>query len=89
MDLIGNFIGSLAGSSGEIGRPVVNQTGLTGLWDYTLEAAAPSQTLSDPQRSTGPTMLEAVQDQLGIKLKPMRAIVSVPVIDHVEQPSPN
>jgi uncharacterized protein (TIGR03435 family) len=33
--------------------------------------------------------LEAVQDQLGIKLKPMRAIVSVPVIDHVEQPSPN
>jgi uncharacterized protein (TIGR03435 family) len=89
MDLIGNFIGSLAGSSGEIGRPVVNQTGLTGLWDYTLEAAAPSRTPSDAPPSTGPTMLEAVQDQLGIKLKPARAIVSVPVIDHVERPSDN
>ena len=89
MDLIGNFIGSLAGSSGEIGRPVVNQTGLTGLWDYTLEAAAPSQTPSDAQLSTGPTMLEAVQDQLGIKLKPARAIVAVPVIDRVERPNDN
>lgn len=34
-------------------------------------------------------MLEAMQDQLGIKLKPARAIVSVLVIDHVEQPTEN
>jgi len=89
MDLIGNFVGTLAGSSGEIGRRVVDQTGLTGLWDFTLEAAPPSQTTSDVPPSTGPTMLEAVQDQLGIKLKPARAIVSVPVVDHVERVSEN
>jgi uncharacterized protein (TIGR03435 family) len=89
MDLIGNFIGTLAGSSGEIGHRVVDQTGLTGLWDFTLEAATPSQTPSDATPSTGPTMLEAVQDQLGIKLKSARAIVSVPVIDHIERVGEN
>lgn len=89
MDLIGNFIGTLAGSSGEIGRRVVDQTGLTGLWDFTLEAAQPSQTSTDASLSTGPTMLEAVRDQLGIKLKSTQAIVSFPVIDHIEWVSEN
>lgn len=89
MDLLGNFIGTLAGSAGEIGRRVVDQTGLTGLWDFTLEAAQPSQTTANASLSTGPTMLEAVRDQLGIKLKSTRAIVSVPVIDHIEPVSAN
>jgi uncharacterized protein (TIGR03435 family) len=89
MDLIGKSVGSLAGNSGEIGRRVVDQTGLTGLWDFTLEAAPPAQTSPPDAVSAGPTMLEAMQDQLGIKLKPARALVSVLVIDHVEQPTEN
>lgn len=89
MDLIGQAVGSLAGARGEIGRRVVDQTGLTGLWDFTLEAAPPTQTPTQDAASVGPTMLEAMQDQLGIKLKPARAVVSVLVIDHVEQPSEN
>lgn len=89
MDLIGNFIGTLAGSSGEIGRRVVNQTGLTGLWDFTIEGPQPSKPPTDASLSTGPTMLEVVRDQLGIKLKSTRAVVSVPVIDHIEPVSAN
>jgi uncharacterized protein (TIGR03435 family) len=89
MDLIGKAVGSLGGNRGEIGRRVVDQTGLTGLWDVTLEAAPPSQTPSEDGASPGPTLLEAVQDQLGIKLKPARVVVSVLVIDHVERPSEN
>jgi uncharacterized protein (TIGR03435 family) len=89
MDLIGQAVGSLAGAREEIGRRVVDQTGLTGLWDFTLEAAAPTQTPPQDAVSAGPTLLEAMQDQLGIKLKPARAVVSVLVIDHVEQPTEN
>jgi uncharacterized protein (TIGR03435 family) len=87
MDLIANFAGMSAGFSDEIGRRVVDQTGLTGLWDFTLEASPPTQTPSQP--STGPTMLEALQDQLGLKLKPARATISLPVIDHIERPTQN
>lgn len=88
MDLIANFVGSMGGWSGELGRRVVDQTGLTGLWDFTLEAPPP-QAPSPAQPSTGPTMLEALQDQLGIKLKPARATISLPVIDHLERPTEN
>jgi uncharacterized protein (TIGR03435 family) len=99
MDLIAKFVGSMAGGSGEIGRRVVDQTGLTGLWDFTLEAApqavpqtAPQTPQPTPQQdaaSTRPTMLETVADQLGLKLKPARAEVSVLVVDHVERPGEN
>jgi len=96
MDLIAKFVASQAGTSGEIGRRVVDQTGLIGLWDFTLETAAPTPTAaagtqSSPQDGTaaGPTMLEALSDQLGVKLKPARAVVSLIVVDHVERPGEN
>jgi uncharacterized protein (TIGR03435 family) len=89
MDLIADFMGDLAGRSGDIGRRLVNQTGLTGLWDFTLEAAPPLQTAPEDGVPTGPTLVEAIQEQLGIKLKPARAVISVLVVDHVERPSEN
>lgn len=88
MNAIGDFLGSIGGASGQIGRRVVDQTGLTGQWDFTLEAVPPNQSLSDTE-NTGPTMLEAVHDQLGLTLKPARAVVPVLVIDKMERPSEN
>lgn len=87
MNAISDFLGSIGASSGQIGRRVVDQTGLTGQWDFTLEAV-PNQNPSDAE-STGPTMLEAVHDQLGLTLKPTRALVPVLVIDKVDRPSEN
>lgn len=89
MDLIADFLGDVAGRSEEIRRRVVDQTGLTGLWDFTLETAWPTQTHPDDAELAGPTMLEAIREQLGIKLKPTRALVSEPVVDHVERPVGN
>jgi uncharacterized protein (TIGR03435 family) len=89
MSLIGNFVGNMAGGSGEIGHRVVDQTGLTGLWDFTLESDPPMRKPAPDVPSAGPTVLEAVRDQLGIKLKSTRAVVSVPIVDHVERPSEN
>jgi uncharacterized protein (TIGR03435 family) len=38
---------------------------------------------------SGPTVEEALKQQLGMKLQPTRATVATLVVDHVEQPSPN
>ena len=91
MELIGRFLGNTGESSGEIGRPVVDRTGLTGRWDFTLEVAMPSggNAASDAPPLEGPTLLEAMQEQLGIHLKPAKDIISVPVVDHIELPSEN
>lgn len=89
MPAIADFVGVAVGRTGDIGRRVVDQTGLTGLWDFTLEAAPPDQTLLKDGVSAGETLFEAIRDQLGIKLKPVRAVVSVLVVDHVERPSDN
>jgi uncharacterized protein (TIGR03435 family) len=89
-DLIAKFVGSTGEGTGETGRPVVDQTGLTGLWDFTLQVAAPPRTPpQDDAASTGPTLLEALQDQLGIKLTSTRANISVVVVDHIDRPTEN
>jgi uncharacterized protein (TIGR03435 family) len=71
-------------------RPVVDHTGITGKIDLVIEwqPGAPSTTDAPPEQS-GPTFLEAVQDQLGLKLNSKIDPVELLVIDHVEEPSPN
>ncbi len=81
-------------SIGAVGRPVVDQTGLSGKYDFTLEWTPESTALPPPGADTqpdsqGPTFLEALQEQLGLKLKPTKAPVDVLVIDDIEKPSPN
>jgi len=78
----------------DMGRPVVDQTGLSGTFDFSLSwlperSGVPSSGASEPMNSEGPSFLEALRDQLGLKLKPTRAEIQMLVVDHVEQPSPN
>jgi bla regulator protein blaR1 len=74
------------------GRAVVNGTGLTGRYDFTLKWSSDPLTAAssaqDP-RDDAPSLLTAVQQQLGLKLVPTKAPVEVIVIDHIEQPTPN
>lgn len=75
-------------------RPVVDMTGLTGRYDFSLEWA-PDETQFGgelPAASAdapSPPLFEAVQQQLGLKLDARRGPVSAIVIDQVEHPSPN
>jgi bla regulator protein blaR1 len=74
-----------------LGRPVVDQTGLKGKFDFTLEwqwTSGSGDTDAQADQS-GPTVEEALKQQLGLKLQPTHAPVIVLLIDHVEQPSPN
>jgi uncharacterized protein (TIGR03435 family) len=76
--------------TGALDRPVVDQTGLSGTFDFFLEFTPDEPASPDFKPDpTGPTFVEAVRDQLGLKLEPQVAPVDVFVVDHVEHPSPN
>jgi uncharacterized protein (TIGR03435 family) len=67
-------------------RPVVDQTGLVGIYDFTLHW----NWSPDPETGdTAASFREALKSQLGLELKPTRAPIDILVIDRVEHPSPN
>jgi uncharacterized protein (TIGR03435 family) len=73
-----------------IDRPVYDRTGLTGTYDFSLEFSPevpPGANFQADQ--SGPTFLEALKDQLGLKLESQTGPVDVYVVDHIEEPSPN
>lgn len=74
-------------------RPVLDETGLTGNFDLTLEwtpeAPIALNGATVPLDETGPTFLEALREQLGVKLESKTGSVDSIVIDHVEEPSEN
>jgi bla regulator protein blaR1 len=91
---IDQLAGSLSGTVG-LARTLVDRTGLTGRFDFTL-AWAPEPTAPPPSDAPnaasdplGPTPLLALRDQLGLKLEGARAPVKILVIDRVEKPSEN
>jgi bla regulator protein blaR1 len=90
MNLLAASLPSLAA----LGRPVVDQTGLTGRFDFAIEwtpeSNSPQLPNADGQTdSQGPTFLEAVREQLGLKLEATRAPIRTLIIDRVERPSEN
>jgi uncharacterized protein (TIGR03435 family) len=76
-------------------RPVTDRTGLTGKFDVVLEFApdgpAPEPSAASPPgvSSDIPTLVTALEEQLGLKLVPARGPRDFIVIDHIERPSEN
>lgn len=78
-------------------KPVVDQTGLNGRFDFDLKWALddaqtycpsnPSGSRNDP--NAPPDLYTAIQEQLGLKVVSTKAPVQVMVIDHVDKPSEN
>jgi uncharacterized protein (TIGR03435 family) len=71
-----------------LGRPVIDKTGLTGLYDFTLEfdpRAATGGTSVDGQEPGAPDIFIAIQQQLGLKLVEAKAPFDVVVIDQAEK----
>ena len=83
-----SFVRTLAGLTGRI---VQDRTGLTGGFDFDLdfvpESGAASE-LSAPAANAA-SLFTALEEQLGLKLRPARGQVQVVVIDRVEQPTEN
>jgi len=93
---MGEFAGTMQGAV--LDRPVVDQTGLQGRFDFTLNWT-PDETqfgglgvrVPPPadNASAPPGLFTAIQEQLGLKLDSARAPVEVFVIDRAEKPSEN
>jgi uncharacterized protein (TIGR03435 family) len=88
------LIASSIGQGGDIDRPVVDKTGLTGMFDVAIEFT-PQLVASSPLDAnshrdiTGPTFPEALRDQNGLRLEPQMGPVDFLVVSYVEEPSPN
>ncbi len=80
---------------GELQRPIVEKTGLTGKYDFKLAysrdglkpmgPAAAAGIPVDDTPSGGPSLQRALQDQLGLKLESTKDPIDYLVIDHIDK----
>lgn len=81
-------------------RPVVDHTGLEGRYDFNLDWMPDDSqfaqlrkggTLPPPPNDSSPlpSLYTAIQEQIGLRLAPVKIPTEVIVIDHAETPSPN
>jgi bla regulator protein blaR1 len=89
--------------SSQLGRTVIDKTGLTGKYDFELNwtpdpgqpaggplgPPPPGVDLPPPPDPNGSSIFTAVQEQLGLRLESQKAPVETLVIDRVERPSEN
>ena len=88
--------------SRQLGRTVVDKTGLTGNYDFELEWTPDDGGPQPPPRPAdgsasgaaapadpGASIFTAIQEQLGLKLESTKGPLEVVVIDHIEKPSEN
>jgi uncharacterized protein (TIGR03435 family) len=87
---LGAFVSNL---SNQLHRTVTDKTGLTGKYDIVLhyqtdftrsdsaDAGAPAE--------TAPSLMTALEEQLGLKLESVKGPVDTILVDHVEQPTEN
>ena len=74
--------------SSRMDRPVIDQTGLAGQFDFRIEFL-PDSAAAEPPDGAGPSIFTAVQEQLGLKLSAGRGTIQAIVIDAAERPAEN
>jgi len=107
-----NGVGSIGGQevsmarlaailAGRLGHPVVDLTGIKGVFDLKLSWTPDPATVRNPAENkespsvesmsdpSGPSIFSALQEQLGLRLEARKVPVEIIVIDHVERPSEN
>jgi uncharacterized protein (TIGR03435 family) len=82
-----SLVGLSAILSSVLGAPVLDETGLTGTYNYILDFADPR--LGKVDWDSRPDPFTAVQEQLGLQLQSVKRPIELVVIDHVERPSEN
>jgi uncharacterized protein (TIGR03435 family) len=78
----------------DLGRTVIERTGLTGTFDVHLTwsldpLTGPAGPAGSPPDLAEPSLFTALQEQLGLRLESAKGPVEVLVIDHIEKPSDN
>lgn len=75
--------------SKEVGRPVVDKTGIAGRYDLELRWTPDNMAAANSSAEAPPSLFTALEEQLGLKLKSAKGPVQVLVIDHAQMPSEN
>jgi len=74
---------------GNLGRPVVDRTGLTGTYDWVMEFIDEREGHNPPPDAEGLNFKGALEKQLGMKLVSTKAPFVFLIVDHVDQPTEN
>jgi uncharacterized protein (TIGR03435 family) len=81
------------GVLGGVGRPMLDQTDIKGTVDFSLEWAKTAANVTNSQEfhpdEDAPSFIEALREQLGLKLVPQNGPSEIFVVDHIEHPSLN
>ena len=78
MPRLANYLATLR----DIQHPVLDRTNLDGIYGFTLS-------YSTREGDDRPDIFSALQQQLGLKLEPIKAPIEIWFIDHVEKPTRN
>jgi uncharacterized protein (TIGR03435 family) len=68
-----------------LGQPVTDATGLTGVFNFTLNWSPTGTAHPDDSTADGPSIFTALQEQLGLKLESRKGPVEVLVVDSMEK----
>jgi len=68
-----------------MGAPVLDMTGLTGIYDCSIDTSGLVNGNSPSNPTTGPSIFTAVEENLGLKLEAGKVPIDTLVIDHVER----
>jgi uncharacterized protein (TIGR03435 family) len=71
-----------------LSKPVLDQTGLSGRFDFVLKWTPDDEKVADPEVAS-PGIFTAMQEEIGLKLEAVKAPAEVLVVDKVERPSAN
>lgn len=74
---------------GNLGRPVVDRTGLTGTYDWAMEFIDEREGHNPPPDAEGLNFTGALEKQLGMKLVSTKAPFQFLIVDHIEQATEN
>ena len=91
---ISSLVNMLSQPSTGLGRPVIDKTGLTGAYNFTLDWSPQMKSgpgglaIASAPSEDAPSIFTAIQE-LGLKLQPATGQEQIVVIDHVERPSAN
>ncbi len=73
----------LGGPNMRLGRPVVDRTGLEGVFDFTLDWTP--EGVKEEKPDAPPAIFVALQEQLGLRLDSQKAPVEILVVDKIEK----
>ena len=76
------FADRLAGPVFQLSIPVIDSTGLPGTFDFSLDWSSGDAAVEAIAR---PSLFTAIEEQLGLKLRPAKRMIDIWVVDHVER----